>query len=83
MQWAEPIVIKLPSNQTLYSMPPPGSGAVLGLILNILKDYLDVSDIRNVTNWQRIVESFKHAYGLRTHLGDPNFVEISDVRTNP
>lgn len=80
MEWAEPIAVKLPSNQILYSVPPPGSGAVLALILNILKDYLDLTDVDNVTNWQRIVESFKHAYGRRTQLGDPDFTDISEVK---
>lgn len=23
--------------------------------------------------WHRVIESFKHAYGMRTHLGDPDF----------
>lgn len=79
VEWSEPISIKLPSDRILYSVPPPGSGAILGLILNIVKDYLDTNNLRNITNWQRIVESFKHAYGRRTHLGDPNFVNITEV----
>lgn len=79
-EWSEPIVIKLPSNQTLYSVPPPGSGAVLGFILNILKNYLDLNDATNsIINWQRVVESFKHAYGRRTQLGDPRFSDITEV----
>ena len=32
----EPLVIKLNDNQTVYSPPPPSSGAVYEFILNIL-----------------------------------------------
>lgn len=74
--WSDPITISLPHNQTLYSFPPPGSGAVLAVILNILKDFLDLSDVYALKNWQRIVESFKYAYGDRTQLGDPRYVDI-------
>ena len=32
----EPLMIKLDDNQTVYSPPPPSSGAVYQFILNIL-----------------------------------------------
>lgn len=58
---------------TVYSAPPPGSGAILTFIINVLHRLLPVSD-ENIM-WQRIVETFKWAYARRTELGDPDFVD--------
>jgi gamma-glutamyltranspeptidase/glutathione hydrolase/leukotriene-C4 hydrolase len=52
-------------------MPPPGGGAVLALIFNILDGYKFKSDDLNALGYHRIVEAFKFAYGQRLHLGDP------------
>lgn len=68
--------IAIPINQDiLYSVPPPGSGAVLGLILNILKGYKftadNMTDLTSaVLNFHRMTEAFKYAYAERTKLGD-------------
>jgi len=59
-------------NLTIYSAPPPGSGAILTFIMNVLHRLLPVRD-ENIM-WQRIVETFKWAYARRTELGDPEFV---------
>ncbi|KAH9382726.1 hypothetical protein HPB48_023282 [Haemaphysalis longicornis] len=69
----------------LYSVPPPGSGPVLSLILGILAGYgysgsnatLNVDDASLM--YHRIVESFKFAYAKRTYLGDEDFVNITDI----
>lgn len=74
----EPITVKLPFNQTLHSFPLPGSGVVLGFIMNILNGFLDMSQPNLISNWQRIVESFKYGYAKRTELGDRTFVEGID-----
>ncbi|XP_020894577.1 glutathione hydrolase 1 proenzyme isoform X2 [Exaiptasia diaphana] len=70
-----------------YSMPPPGSGSVLGLILNILKGYNMNSESRKDTNssiltYHRITEAFKFAYAYRALLGDPDFVDLTHVLKN-
>lgn len=79
-EWQDPIKIDLPFGQTLYTAPLPGSGVVLGFIMNILNNFLDYSAPLSITNWQRIIESFKFGYGKRTELGDMNFVSgVGDV----
>jgi len=69
----------LANNITLYSVPPPGSGVILTLILNILNGM--VPHENDVTTYQRITEAFKYGYGKRTQLGDPYFVDIDEVST--
>ncbi|XP_065159538.1 glutathione hydrolase 1 proenzyme-like [Atheta coriaria] len=77
--WTEPLVIPLSNNYTLYTIPPPGSGVVLGHILKLLSENLEYDLLDKLNNWQRILESFKFAYGMRTHLGDPLF--MPEVKT--
>ncbi|KAF5299769.1 hypothetical protein FQA39_LY11439 [Lamprigera yunnana] len=71
--WSDPLSTRLSNKYTVYGIPPPGSGAIFILILNILDGFLDLRNINTVQNWHKIVESFKLAYGRRTELGDPNF----------
>lgn len=61
------------ANLTIYSAPPPGSGAILTFIMNVLYRLVPVNN-ENIM-WQRIVETFKWAYARRTELGDPDFVD--------
>ncbi|XP_014467199.1 PREDICTED: gamma-glutamyltranspeptidase 1-like isoform X2 [Dinoponera quadriceps] len=78
--WRKPITIKI-GNLTIHSAPPPGSGAVLTFILNVLHRLIPVSNEHIM--WQRIVETFKWAYARRTELGDPEFVDnIDEVIAN-
>lgn len=70
MKWEEPTEAWLRGNYTVYSTPLPGSGSVLTLILNMMNNLL--TNDENLL-WHRLIESFKHAYGLRTHLGDTDF----------
>ena len=55
----------------MYTAPPPGSGVILSLIMNVLDGF--VSNIEEKIALQRIVETFKWAYAKRTELGDPDF----------
>jgi len=66
------------SDMKMYVTPPPSSGAVLGLILNILKGY-DMTpsdrddDKSSVLTYHRIIEAFKFSFAWRSRLGDPLF----------
>ena len=63
---------------TLHSFPPPGSGAVLVYILNIMKRY-NISPGNDIPMlYHRMAEAFKWAYAERTKLGDPTDPEISE-----
>ena len=73
----------------IHGMPPPASGAVLTLIMNILESMVSINyviimmtigfnfttdDINSLT-YHRIVEAMKFAFGQRLDLGDPDFNE--------
>ncbi|XP_032684542.1 scoloptoxin SSD14-like isoform X2 [Odontomachus brunneus] len=80
VKWRQPIVLKV-ANMTIYSAPPPGSGAILTFIINVLHRLIPVNNEHIM--WQRMVETFKWAYARRTELGDPEFVDdISAVVAN-
>lgn len=46
-------------------------------MLNVLDGFIPALD--DVTTHQRIIETMKYAYGIRTRLGDPEFVDIEEV----
>ncbi|KAJ8927317.1 hypothetical protein NQ314_020231 [Rhamnusium bicolor] len=81
-EWQVPVQATLLNNQTIYSSPLPGSGIILNFILNILSSFLNLEEPKSITNYQRIIESFKFGYGKRTLLGDRKFVDIEDVVAN-
>ncbi|KAG5890289.1 hypothetical protein JTB14_031886 [Gonioctena quinquepunctata] len=72
-EWRAPLTVATFEDQTIYSATLPASGAILTFILNILDGFLDLSNPFSLTNYQRIVESFKFAYAKRTELGDEKF----------
>ncbi|XP_025091444.1 glutathione hydrolase 1 proenzyme-like [Pomacea canaliculata] len=75
------------SGLTVYTMPLPGSGVVLGYIFNILSGYGFTPDSMSTTDkavltYHRIVEAMKFAYAKRSELGDPKFLNISQLVRN-
>uniref|UniRef100_A0A182QND5 Gamma-glutamyltransferase n=1 Tax=Anopheles farauti TaxID=69004 RepID=A0A182QND5_9DIPT len=72
-EWLKPARATLRKNFNVHSMPLPGSGSILSYMLSILDGYKDLS-VDDPLTWHRIMESFKHGYGLRTKVGDPRFV---------
>lgn len=81
-----PLTVKM-DDYTLYTNPPPGSGAVLSLIMNIVKGYnmtaADRKDINSkVLTYHRIVEAFKFAYAYRALLGDEDFWDVEEIVQN-
>lgn len=85
----DPISANLGSEFTLYSIPPPGSGALVAYILNMLMDTFPAKKDRvggkhkgftDPLIYHRVIEAFKFAFAKRTKLADPAFVpEVNEV----
>ncbi|CAG9854589.1 unnamed protein product [Phyllotreta striolata] len=84
IEWSEPYKVKLTNGDTLYTAPPPASGPILALILNVLDklhftpEHLEGTN-NTIATLHRIIEVFKYAYARRTELGDPKFVDMRHV----
>ncbi|CAA7020569.1 unnamed protein product [Microthlaspi erraticum] len=64
----------------LLGMPPPSSGGPgMMLMLNILSQYEIPSGVSGPLGTHRIVEALKHVFAVRMNLGDPAFVNVTDV----
>ncbi|XP_033215538.1 glutathione hydrolase 1 proenzyme-like, partial [Belonocnema kinseyi] len=78
--WKNPIKVKFGS-MTMYTSPPPGSGALLAFMMNVLEG-VDFHQDETIL-YQYIVETFKWAYARRTELGDPEFEpQVNDLVAN-
>ncbi|XP_071944287.1 glutathione hydrolase 1 proenzyme-like [Antedon mediterranea] len=68
----------------MFSLPPPSSGAVMALILNILDEYKFNEDSLEdkVEIYHHIVEAFKFAYAKRSALGDEDYVDVVELVKN-
>uniref|UniRef100_T1PAS5 Gamma-glutamyltranspeptidase n=1 Tax=Musca domestica TaxID=7370 RepID=T1PAS5_MUSDO len=71
------VVANVTGGYKLYTTPLPSSGALLAFILNVMSDLY--TEDRPVY-WQRVIETYKHAYGHRSNLGDmDNDPEMHDI----
>uniref|UniRef100_A0A669EW80 Glutathione hydrolase n=1 Tax=Oreochromis niloticus TaxID=8128 RepID=A0A669EW80_ORENI len=61
----------------MYFPPPPSGGAILSLILNIMKGYTMNSEPKTTNEkilfYHRYIEALKFANGLKKHIRDPKF----------
>ena len=80
---SEPVSVVLNNGLKLYSVPPPGSGAILAYILNTMENYnVTPNDINNPLMYHRLIESFKYAYAYRSQIGDPADANITKIVNN-
>lgn len=83
VRWDDSIKYDL-NGDDMFVNPLPSGGVILGYILNVLKGYnITADDIskeeKTILLYHRIAETFKFAFAERTKLGDPNFVDVSDL----
>ncbi|KAH8295985.1 hypothetical protein KR018_008981, partial [Drosophila ironensis] len=80
VRWELPLHSRFNGGYELFTSPLPTSGAVLTFMLNVMEPlYTSNTD----KYWQRLIETFKHAYGHRTNLGDIHFEpEVQEVYEN-
>ncbi len=76
--------VSLKQGLSLYSTPPPGSGALIAYVMNVLDHYDFTEDDLNdeALLLHRITEAFKWAFGHRSNLGDPFDSDIADAVFN-
>lgn len=74
VKWEEPTRIQLErGNLTVYSSPPPASGAILIGILSTLSNLnLTQEDASSVKSYHKFVETLKFAFAQRTFMADWN-----------
>ncbi|KAL9332673.1 hypothetical protein ACSQ67_002283 [Phaseolus vulgaris] len=63
----------------LLAMPPPSGGPPMILLLNILDQYKLPSGLSGALGIHREIEALKHVFAVRMNLGDPDFVNITEV----
>lgn len=81
---SDPVEFKLSDGITVSTMPPPGGGLILGLLLQILDKvafnatygFEEIDDMQ----WAHyFVEACKYAYAKRAEIGDPTTEDMSEL----
>ncbi|XP_011206385.1 scoloptoxin SSD14 isoform X1 [Bactrocera dorsalis] len=70
VRWEDTVKVQFKHGYTLHTTPLPTSGVVLAFILNVMEPMYTKNES---VFWHRMIETFKHAYGHRTLLGDIHF----------
>jgi gamma-glutamyltranspeptidase / glutathione hydrolase / leukotriene-C4 hydrolase len=71
VEWGSSVETVLVDDQKLYTIPLPGTGAILTFMLDLIKGYKIADD---GLTYHRITEAMKFGYAKRTHMGDTAFV---------
>lgn len=80
IQWRPPINSVLRSKYQYYTTEFPSSGPLNVFILNLMNELYTNNE---TLYWHRLVESFKHAHGQRTKMGDRDFEpHLNDLYIN-
>ncbi|XP_077286681.1 scoloptoxin SSD14-like isoform X2 [Arctopsyche grandis] len=89
-EWMTPLSIDLGADAKLHTVPLPGSGHVLALMINALRGWVVPDNMYSDENfeieensavyWHRITEIFKYAYAKRTGLGDKEFLPLDKIQ---
>jgi len=79
----EPVETTVLGAKYLGAPPPSSGGGAIATILKFMGGFDDVpmpaQSKMNDLYTHRLVEGMKHAFGLRMALGDPAFVDVTDV----
>ncbi|KAJ8680276.1 hypothetical protein QAD02_016063, partial [Eretmocerus hayati] len=86
-KWEEPETTQLYNGLNVYSAGVPGSGGLLLFILNVLDEFNFTSNALSSINstvltYHRLIEVFKYAFGLRSHMGDSELPKFSKNLTS-
>lgn len=76
VRWEDPVKADLSGDLSLYSAPLPGSGLLVAFMLRLMDGFYQYAQT-DLERSQIMIETFKHAYGRRTDLGDPYFVNAT------
>ncbi|XP_065208910.1 scoloptoxin SSD14-like isoform X2 [Planococcus citri] len=71
----DPLKATIFDNMTIHTLHAPSSGPILAYILRLVDGLVPANN--ELLNTQRITEAMKFAYGARSRLGDPHFVNIN------
>nr|POE78819.1 gamma-glutamyltranspeptidase 1 [Quercus suber] len=78
----EPISANILGRKLLV-MPPPSGDPPMILMLNILAQYAVPSGVSGPLGLHREIDALKHVFSVRMNLGDPDFVLVSKMESNP
>ncbi|CAN7984861.1 unnamed protein product, partial [Ixodes hexagonus] len=80
--WSEPMMATLGDGHIVHSVPPPGSGAVYAYIMAIMDGFRNDTTGRledSPLTLHRFVEASKFGYAKRALLGDPAFLNVTEL----